>query len=64
MKVWVDPDKCQGHTLCAMTAPQLFKLNDLDGHATAIAAEVPAGLEQLAREAAGTCPEQAITVED
>jgi ferredoxin len=63
MKVWVDPEKCQGHTLCAITAPQLFTLNDLDGHSTAIHGEVPAGLEQLAREAAGTCPEQAISVD-
>lgn len=64
MKVRVDPDRCQGHTLCAITAPQLLKLDDLDGHASAVSADVPAGLEQFAREAAGTCPEQAIVVED
>ena len=64
MKLSVDPEKCQGHTLCAMTAPQLFELSPIDGHATAIMAMVPAELQALAREAAGTCPEQAIVVED
>ena len=60
MKVRVDPDICQGHTLCAMTAPGLFVLSDEDGHAQAVTEEVPAGQEELAREAARSCPEQAI----
>jgi len=64
MKLFVDAEKCQGHTLCAMTAPQLFELSPIDGHSTATMETVPAELEALAREAAGTCPEQAIVVED
>lgn len=60
MKVRVDPDICQGHTLCAMTAPDLFELSDIDGHANAINEDVPADQETLAKEAARTCPEQAI----
>jgi ferredoxin len=64
MKLSVDAERCQGHTLCAMTAPQLFELSPIDGHSTAIVAEVPAELEALAREAAGTCPEQAIVLGD
>lgn len=62
MKVQVDPDRCQGHTMCAMRAPQLFELGDLDGHATAISGDVPAGLEAQALEAVASCPEQAISV--
>lgn len=62
MKVRVDPNICQGHTLCAMTAPSLFQLSDEDGHASAINEDVPAGQEELAREAARSCPEQAIVI--
>ncbi|SHM66845.1 ferredoxin [Cryptosporangium aurantiacum] len=60
MKVRVDPQICQGHTLCAMTAPDLFELSDIDGHASAVSEDVPADQETLAKEAARTCPEQAI----
>lgn len=62
MKVRVDPELCQGHTLCAMTAPELFGLRDEDGHAYAHSAEVPPELEDKAREAARSCPEQAIVL--
>ncbi|MCC5575226.1 MULTISPECIES: ferredoxin [Microtetraspora] len=60
MKVRVDPQICQGHTLCAMIAPDLFALRDEDGHSYAISEDVPAGKEDLAKEAARSCPEQAI----
>ena len=62
MKVSVDPELCQGHTICAMTAPQLFTLRDIDGHAEAIEGEVPLDQEPLAKEAARSCPEQAIVI--
>ncbi|MFZ2173634.1 MAG: ferredoxin [Rhodococcus sp. (in: high G+C Gram-positive bacteria)] len=62
MKVKVDPDRCQGHTLCAMAAPQVFELSEIDGHASAIDGDVPADLEENVREAARSCPEQAISI--
>ena len=62
MKVYVDPDRCQGHTLCSMIAPQLFQLDDIDGHAKAIDGEIPADLEDKAQEAVRSCPEQAISI--
>ncbi len=62
MKVEVDPHRCQGHTLCAMAAPTLFELSDIDGHATAVDTEVPVDLAESAREAYRSCPEQAISV--
>lgn len=60
MKIRVDTDICQGHTLCAMTAPDLFGLRDEDGHAYVISEEVPADSEELAQAAARSCPEKAI----
>lgn len=62
MKIRVDPDKCQGHTLCAMVAPALFSLDDIDGHASAVSEQVPAGQEADAAAAAQTCPEQAVII--
>jgi ferredoxin len=64
MKVRVDPEKCQGHTLCAMEAPDAFELSEFDGHSTARFEEVPPDLEKAVRDAAATCPEQAIVVSD
>jgi len=62
VKVHVDPEKCQGHTLCAMRARRLFELSEIDGHSSALAGEVPADLEPDALEAARSCPEQAISL--
>lgn len=63
MKVWVDQTKCQGHTLCSMIAPDSFELDDVDGHASAVNEIVPADQEDAVREAAHSCPEQAIVIE-
>jgi ferredoxin len=63
MKVWVDREKCQGHTLCAMTAPDSFVLDDVDGHASAVNEIVPDDQQEAVREAALSCPEQAIVIE-
>ena len=64
MKVRVDSDKCQGHTLCAMAAPEAFELSEFDGHSTARFEDVPPDLEEAVRDAATTCPEQAIITYD
>ena len=62
MRVRVDSERCQGHTLCAMIAPKVFQLDDIDGHSSAISEDVPAEAEEQVREAAHTCPEQAIFI--
>ncbi|GAA4984073.1 ferredoxin [Yinghuangia aomiensis] len=62
MKVHVDAERCQGHTLCAMIAPEVFELSDIDGHSSAITEDVPAELEQKVIEAVNSCPEGAISV--
>ena len=63
MKVRVDSDRCQGHTLCAMIAPDSFQLDDIEGHASAISEHVPPDQEDAVREAAQSCPEQAILLD-
>lgn len=60
MRVRVKPDRCQGHSMCVLKCPKIFRLNDDDGHATALGEQVPAELQSAVRLAADSCPEQAI----
>ena len=62
MKVRVDSDRCQGHTLCSMIAPDSFVLDDIEGHSSAVSEDVPPDQEDAVREAAHSCPEQAILI--
>jgi ferredoxin len=62
MKVRVDQERCQGHTLCSMIAPKVFELDDIDGHSSPVSENVPADQEAAVREAIRSCPEQAISV--
>lgn len=63
MRVRVEEDVCQGHTLCAATAPALFKLKEENGHAYVDDEVVPEGMEADAERAALGCPEGAIIIE-
>ncbi len=63
MKVRVDPEICQGHGVCHMTAPDLFLLRDEDGQAYVESEEISPGQQELARLAADSCPERAITAD-
>ena len=61
----VNPDVCQGHTLCNMAAPEIFHLRDEDGHAyVAVDGDLTPEQLELARQAELGCPERAITVEE
>ncbi|GGN97393.1 ferredoxin [Nocardia rhizosphaerihabitans] len=62
MKVHVDQKRCQGHTLCAMIAPQSFELSDIDGHSSPLREAVPSDQQEQVREAVHSCPERAITL--
>ncbi len=64
MKVRVDQQRCQGHTLCAMIAPDVFVLSDFDGTSSVACEVVPLDNEEQVREAARSCPEQAIVLEE
>jgi ferredoxin len=47
-----------------MIAPDSFELSDIDGSASAVNEVVPAELQDQVREAAHSCPEQAIMITD
>jgi ferredoxin len=64
MKVSVDSSRCQGHTLCAMIAPDSFELSEIDGSSSPVDETVPHDHEDAVREAARSCPEQAILIEE
>jgi ferredoxin len=59
MKVTVDDQRCRGHGVCTTLCPEVFQLND-DGYSEVQIPEVPAALEESARQAIADCPEQAI----
>jgi len=63
MRVVVDEEKCQGHGLCRLSAPNLFFAREEDGHAYVKSEVVPPAQEELAQLAAESCPELAIEVE-
>ena len=62
MRIRVDLNRCEGHTLCAMAAPTLLRLRDEDGRAEAVDRELDEAEILLAERAASSCPEQAISV--
>lgn len=62
MKLSVDSERCQGHSLCCMSAAEIFDIGD---EGVAVVLQQPATDEQcqLALDAALNCPEQAISFE-
>jgi ferredoxin len=64
VKVFVDSTRCQGHTLCSMIAPDAFQLSEIDGTSSPVSEVVPPELQDAVREAAQSCPEQAISIEE
>jgi ferredoxin len=64
VRIELDSDVCTGHGRCYELAPEVFGDDDEGYSVVLIAGDLPAGLENLARRAAGNCPERAITVID
>ncbi|WP_328398186.1 ferredoxin [Nocardia sp. NBC_00416] len=62
MKVHVDQERCQGHTLCSMIAPKAFELSEIDGHSSPVDENVAHDQEEQVREAVHSCPERAISL--
>lgn len=60
MKVRIDADLCQGHAMCALACPELFKLSDEDGHSYIEDENVPPEFEGAVEMAVRSCPEGAI----
>lgn len=64
MKACIDQDLCIGCEACIALCPELFQMYPNCDFAYAITEEVPTDLEDCAREAARTCPVEAIGIED
>ncbi len=63
MKACVDQDICMGCELCANLCPAVFQMNT-DNKSEVISNPVPADAETCCREAAASCPVDAISVND
>ena len=62
MRVTIDRDRCAGHGLCYMVAPDVFT-DDEDGYGRPVHdGELAGEIVASARRAAGSCPEQAIAI--
>lgn len=61
MRVRVDPERCMGHGVCCVNAPDIFKIGD-DDRSYVDNEVVPPEREEDARMGASNCPEQAIDV--
>jgi ferredoxin len=64
MKVQVNEDRCQGHGLCRLSAPNFFFARVEDGHAEVRSEDVPDEEREAVLLAAESCPELAIDVSD
>lgn len=63
MKLSVEPNRCQGHGLCHMAAPEIFDLAEADGHVVIRQPDVPPELEERALAGVEGCPERALRAE-
>jgi ferredoxin len=63
VKLTVDGKSCMGHGRCYLLAPDLLEDDD-EGYVTIRdqTIDVPADQVEAAEDAAGSCPEQAITL--
>ena len=62
MKAKIDEDLCTACELCVDTCPEVFEMGD--DVAVVIVDTVPADSEESAKEAAESCPAEAIIIEE
>jgi ferredoxin len=62
VKVVADRERCEGHGLCADTAPEVYELDD-DAVVVLLHDVVPRELERKAEAGAQVCPVAALRVE-
>jgi len=62
MRVKVDEETCIGCGLCAETCPEAIEMNDDKAHIKVD--EVPKNVLESCKEAAETCPVEAIQMEE
>jgi ferredoxin len=60
--VRVDPDSCEGHGLCLLDGPTVFRA-DADGYAQVVLDAVPDELRSRVEDCVRSCPARAISIE-
>jgi ferredoxin len=63
MRIVLDEDACVGHGRCYALAPAVFDADDM-GRCRVLVAEPGPELEEAARAAVSTCPEDALRIEE
>jgi sterol 14-demethylase len=61
MKIVINRDFCQGHSVCMGEAPEVFEVDD-DGNLKLLREDVPPELLEKVRNAAKYCPTNAISL--
>jgi ferredoxin len=62
MRVRVDAELCSGDEICTQVCPEIFEMEG--DKAVAKTEEVTGDLKQCAKEAADSCPSEAIIIEE
>jgi ferredoxin len=62
MKIIADRERCEGHGLCADTAPEVYELDD-DAIVVLLHESIPPELERKAEGGARVCPVAALRIE-
>ena len=63
MKVRIVADLCQGHAMCSLACPEIFRLSEEDGHAYVLNGDIPPDLHDAVAQAERSCPERAIIID-
>ncbi|QZA06961.1 ferredoxin [Mycolicibacter heraklionensis] len=63
MKVLVDQDRCVGHGICEMKAPDVFAIGD-DGVSYVLVDEISDDHRDAVADAVASCPSQALRLTD
>jgi ferredoxin len=62
VNIKIDDERCQGHAVCYLVAPELFEVDD-DGRGSVIGPNVRLELEDKAHIAVDRCPEHAVILQ-
>ena len=64
MRVRIDTDRCQGHQMCAVVAPEIFGADDYGNAVILVEGDLTEQQQMQARRGAGNCPEQAVIIDE
>jgi ferredoxin len=62
MKVKIDLDRCVGHGICRAFLPEVFDIDAMTGQSVVRLSDIPEQLRERVKQAALSCPEEAIAV--